>query len=93
MYTAINSLIFGAYALVTIIPGFVSPPPTGCEVTGVWEDHSASATCADGRALGFDPDDNAWYEACDGPTVVLTDAQGIAHRVELPVRATLEAGC
>jgi hypothetical protein len=93
VYTAINSLIVGAYALITVVPSFVAPPPTGCEVVGVWEDHSASAECVDGRLLGFDPDDNQWYEACDGPVVVLTDAQGIAHRVELPVRATLEEGC
>jgi hypothetical protein len=93
VYTAINSFIFGAYALTTILPSFLTAPPTGCEVVGVWEDHSASAECIDGRLLGFDPDDNQWYEACDGPVVVLTDAQGNAHRVELPVRATLEEGC
>jgi hypothetical protein len=93
VYTAINSLIVGAYALITVVPSFVAPPPTGCEVRGVWEDHSASAECADGRVLGFDPGDNQWYEVCDGPIVVLTDAQGNAHRVELPVRATLEEGC
>jgi hypothetical protein len=30
VYTAINSLIFGAYALTTVLPGFLTAPPTGC---------------------------------------------------------------
>ena len=68
MYTAINSLIFGAYALTTVLPSFLTAPPTWeqpvspevvaeCKFVRAFEDGSRLAECLGyGFDIAYDPD-------------------------------------
>jgi hypothetical protein len=73
VYTAINSLIFGAYALTAIVPSFQQPITSdaylaGCEITHAWEDGSKLAYCPeDGATIAFDPDGQRYVNAAGAP--------------------------
>lgn len=73
-------------------PAWLPAPPAGCEIAGVWEDHSAVAECND-ATVAYDPDDGAWSTVCPGETLTLTDQHGAVHSVPTFDKLPLGASC